>query len=275
MTRAALAAVLSISFMGAAVAAETSDRFVYVVTSNQQFGTVDLTTGAFAQIGPQTSEGQSNLVWGPDDRLYSLTFSGNLETIDPATGQTSVVGQTGLYFNAFDLAGVRGRLYATDFANNLYSVDLQTGAATLTRATGMPSDPNVPFTTNADGTINLCDESLYGFAGRLFATFDSFTLDTGTLATTPVVTAAVYDIDPRTGIATRMAPTVLNIGAAVEVAGRYYGFKWVPTGFTDAGPQITTQVVALDLDDGGVQPLAAVDPAAGGITGAAPVRTDR
>lgn len=274
MTRAALAAVLSISFMGAA-AARTSHRFVYVVTSNQQFGTVNLATGAFYQIGPSTPEGQANLVWGPDGALYSLTYSGNLETIDPATGRTNIVGQTGLSFNAFDLARSRGRLYATDFANNLYSVDPRTGAATLVRATGMPPDPNVPFTMNADGTINLCDESLYGFAGRLFATFDSFTIDPATLATTPVVPAAVYEIDPGTGLATRIAPTVLNIGAAVEVAGRYYGFKWVPTGFTDAGPQITTQIVGLDLEDGDVQPLTAVDAAAAGITGAAPVRTDR
>jgi hypothetical protein len=275
MTRAAIATVVSISLMGAGVVASSGQRFVYVVTSNQQFGTVNLATGAFYQIGPQTPEGQANLVWGPDDLLYSLTFSGNLERIDPATGQTSVVGQTGLYFNAFDLAGVSGQLYATDFANNLYAVDSHTGAATLISATGVPPDPNVPFTTNGDGTINLCDESLYGFGGRLYATFDSFTLDPGTLATTPVVPPALYEIDPRSGMANQIAPTVLNLGAAVQLEGRFYGFQWVPTGFTAAGPQIATQLVALDVTDGSVQPLTAIDPTAGGITGAAPVRSDR
>lgn len=275
MVRTAVAVVLSLALMGAGVVASPGHRFVYVVTSNQQFGTVNLATGAFYQIGSQTPEGQANLVWGPDESLYSLTYSGNLEKIDPATGQTSVIGPTGLSFNAFDLAGVRGRLYATDFANNIYSVDPHTGAATLIGATSIPPDPNVPFTTNADGTINLCDESLYGFAGKLYATFDSFTLDPGSLALTPIVAPALYQIDPRSGQATRVAPTALNLGAAVEVEGRFYGFRWVPTAFTQYGPQILTELVALDVTDGTVQPLTTIDPAAGGITGAAPARADR
>lgn len=165
MGRVVIAAALFVSLSGAGLTAASEQHFVYVVTSNQQFGTVNLATGAFYQIGPQTPEGQANLVWGADESLYSLTYSGNLETINPSTGQTTVIGPTGLGFNAFDLAGVQGNLYATDFDNNLYAVDRRTGAATLIRATGIPADPNVPFSMNPDGTINLCDETLYGFAG--------------------------------------------------------------------------------------------------------------
>src|SRR5215831_41841 len=193
MRRAALTLIVAVLLAATGAAKAHAQRFVYVVTSNQQFGTVDLDTGSFSQIGPNTPEGQANLVWGPDGSLFSLTYSGNLETINPVTGVTTVVGQTGLYFNAFDLAGVRGRLYATDFANNIYSVDPTTGAATMIRATGIPPDPAIPFTVNSDGTINLCDESLYGIAGRLFATFDAFTLDPSTLEKTPVVAPAVYE----------------------------------------------------------------------------------
>jgi len=272
MKRLGLAFALVCSVLVVGTVAHSSAPFVYVVTANQQFGTVNLATGAFYQIGPQTPEGQVNLVWGDDGSLYSLTIAGELETINPNTGQTTVVGQTGLYYNAFSLAGARGRLYLTDFANNLYAVDPSTGSASLIRPTGMPADPNVPFTVNADGTINLCDESFYGLAGTLYATFDSFTFDPNTLAMTPVVAPALYAIDPHTGTAARVASTILNLGATVESGGRFYGFKWVTTGFTDAGPQNRSQLVALDVTSGSVQPLVMIDPAAGGITGAAPVR---
>lgn len=275
MRRAALTVIVAVLLAATGAAKAHAQRFVYVVTSNQQFGTVNLDTGSFSQIGPNTPEGQANLVWGPGGSLYSLTYSGNLETINPVTGMTIVIGQTGLYFNAFDLAGVGGRLYATDFANNIYSVDPATGAATLIRATGIPSDPAIPFTVNSDGTINLCDESFYGIAGRLFATFDAFTLDPSTLAEMPVVVPALYEIDAQTGVATPVAGTALNVGATVEVAGRVYGFQWMTTGFTDAGPQVASELVTLDLSNGIDQPLLQIDPAAGGVTGAAPVRGGR
>jgi hypothetical protein len=275
MRRAALTLIVAVLLVATGVAEGPAQRFVYVVTSNQQFGTVNLDTGAFAQIGPNTPEGQANLVWGQDGSLFSLTYSGNLEAINPVTGVTTVVGQTGLYFNAFDLAGVQGQLYATDFANNIYSVDPRTGAAALIRATGIPPDPSIPFTVNNDGTINLCDESFYGVAGRLFATFDAFTLDPVTLAKTPVVSPTIYEIDPRTGVATLVAPTALNVGATVEMAGRFYGFQWMATGFTEAGPQIVSELVTLDLSNGIDQPRLQIDQAAGGITGAAPVRGGR
>jgi hypothetical protein len=52
---------------------------------------------------------------------------------------------------------------------SLYSVDPRTGVATPIAATGMPPDSNIPFTSNDDGTFDLCDESLYGVGGKLYA----------------------------------------------------------------------------------------------------------
>jgi outer membrane protein assembly factor BamB len=252
---------------------------VYVVTSNGQFGTVDLSTGAFHQIGSPTPEAQANLV-RHNGSLFSLTVSGNdagsLAKIDPSTGEVTVIGPTGLGFNAFDLGQANGMLYVTDFSNNLYSVDPTSGAATLLRATGIPPDPAVPFSFNSDGTINLCDESLYGFAGKLYATFDSFTLNPDTLATGTNIQPALYQIDPSTGIATEIAPTNLNLGATVEVNGKFYAFKWITTGFSEFGPQIQSQLLTLDLATGQTAPVlnpagpVFVDASAGGIVGAAP-----
>ncbi len=244
----------------------------YVVTGQQQFGVVDLKTGVFQQIGPMTPEGQANLVWGPKEMLYSLTYSGNLETINPKTGETAVVGATGLGYNAFDLAEVRGKLYATDFSNNLYRVDWNSGLATLIGATGMPPDPSIPFTVNADGTWNLCDETLYGVNGKLYATFDSFTIDPNTLAMTAVVSADLYQIDPETGDAKLIAPTSMNLGASLEERGRFYAFHIVVNGFGQFGPEASSQLVMLDRKSGHTKLITNIDPAAGMIFGAAPVR---
>lgn len=269
-----IVSVLTFALMLPAASA-TAQPLVYVVTVQQQFGTVDLSTGAFHQIGPNTPEGEANLVWAPDGSLLTITSSGNLDAINPQTGAVRVIGPTGLGFNAFDLAEVDGKLYATDFSNNFYSVDPQTGAALLIGPTGIPPDPNVPFTFNADGTMNLCDETLYAVGGKLYATFDSFTIDPVSLVVTPVVNDALYEINPQTGTATLIAPTILKLGASVEDEGRFYAFELVPVGFTQFGPQAISQVVTLDRLNGQTNFVVSVDPAAGPISGAAPVRRRR
>lgn len=245
---------------------------VYVVTLDQQFGSVNLETGSFHAIGNGTPDGQANLVWGPGQVLYSLSVTGNLVAIDPKTGDSKVIGATGLGFNAFAFAGVRGKLYATDFSGNLYAVDPNSGLATLIGPTGIPADPAIPFTFNPDGTINLCDETLYGLHGRLYATFDSFTLDPNTLTVTPQINAQLYEIDPQTGHTTVVAPTSLNLGATVEDDGRFFAFHLTPIAFGAYGPIVRSQVVRLSLSTGKIRSVVDVDPNASGIVGAAPVR---
>jgi hypothetical protein len=265
---ATIAAVAMVVFAPHAIAAPV----IYVVTSNQQFGMVDLATGEFHQIGAGTPEPLANLVWAPHGFLLSLSVSGNLDRIDPATGEVSVIGQTGLGGNAFDLAEARGRLYATDLSNNIYSVDPESGAATFLRITGIPADPAHPFSSNSDGTINLCDEGLYAVNGNLYATFDAFTLNPSNLVLTPTVSPALYRIDPSTGAASFVANTILNLGSTVEVRGRFYGFKWVTLSFTDLGPQLQSQLFTLDLATGQTKFIRNIDGAAAGIMGAVPLR---
>jgi hypothetical protein len=254
------------------------DPIVYVVNASQQFGTVDLAAGSFHAIS-NTPAAQSNLVWGPDGSLLSLSVSGNLAgnlvRINPVSGVVTSIGPTGLGFNAFDLAEVRGKLYLTDFSNNIYSVDSQTGAATLLRATGMPPDPTIPFTFDEQGNLNLCDESLYAVGGKLYATFDSFAVDPKNLAITTHVPPALYQIDPSTGDATSVGPTDLQLGASVEVNGQFYAFRLVITAISDGFPQAHSQLVRLDLASGKTSFMRNIDPAAGPIFGAAPVRSRR
>jgi len=258
-------------------ASASAAPFVYVVTVNQQFGTVDLATGSFHPIGSAAPEPMSNLVWGADGSLFTLfTLSGSLVKINPLTGDTRVIGPTGLGFNAFDLAGVGGKLYLTDFSNNIYSVNPHTGAATFMRATGMPPDPTVPFTLNDDGTFNLCDETLYGVNGQLYATFDSYDFNPnpspGFMVVKTKVNPKLYRIDPSTSLATPVGHTDVQLAASVAVDGKFYGFRAVLTGFVGGFPQGYSELVTIDLKSGKVSYVTTIDPATGPIFGAAPVR---
>src|SRR5277367_2028328 len=223
-------------------ASASAAPIVYVVTVNQQFGTVDLASGSFHAIGAPAPEPMSNLVWGPDGSLFTLfTLSGSLAKINPETGKTTVIGPTGLGFNAFTLAGVGQKLYLTDFNNNIYSVNPHTGSAAFIRATGIPPDPTIPFTFNNDGTFNLCDETFYGVNGELYATFDSLDFDPtpgpASLVVTTKVNPKLYRIDPSTGDATPVGHTDVQLSASVAVDKKFYGLTAVVIRF--AGFRLT------------------------------------
>ena len=246
-------------------------HLVYVITGGLEFGTLDLHSGTFLPIGPSLPPdvGQG-LVRGPGKSVLSLAFSGNLVAIDPVTGVTRVVGATGLSdcstqtspcgpHSANVIGSLDGRLYATDFANDLYSVNPVTGAARLIGPTGMPALTFIPFSTNADGTVNVYSESLFSARGKLYANFATLTVDFATGTSKVVIPGALYQINPETGHARLIAPTDPNITAAVNVNDIIYGFD-IALG----------EVVTINLTNGQTLPVTKVDSAAGGIAGATP-----
>ena len=271
------------------VASASAAPFVYVVTLSQQFGTVELANGQFTPIGSPTPDGMSNLVWWNGSLLSLATTGANagyLVKINPATGDETVLraitynGQP-LGFNAFDLAKVEGKLYVTDFSNNLYAVDFATGDAKPVGhsggTTGLRPDPNIPFTFNNDGTFNLCDEGLYGFEGKLYATFDSYAIDPTKTPPTRAheyMSPYVWQIDPRTGAATFVANTDWQLSAIVGVDGKFYAFEAVFDGFDfDHGMPIGhAELATLNLRTGKTSKVADIVPNPGPIFGAVPVR---
>jgi outer membrane protein assembly factor BamB len=263
LTKPLLISSLAVALFAASARA---DSFAYVVTDSDQFGTVDLNTGAFHQIGADTSGQQFDLVPGPNGSLLSLTATGNLESINPANGETSVIGATGLGFNVASLAEVGGALYLTDGNNNLYTVNATTGAAHLIGPTGIP-----PLIFNPP---TVSDESLYGVGGKLYATSDVFNLPV--LSPVLVTPPALYQIDPVTGVATKVGPTMLGLSASVDVNGVFYAFH---EGLADpscvgAAPspcRSDAEVFTLDLANGNTSFVTDVSPGATAIYGAAPV----
>jgi outer membrane protein assembly factor BamB len=246
---------------------------VYAINIAFQFGAVDLRSGAFLPIGPGLSPDVGDgLVQGPGTSLLSLGFDGNLIAIDPFTGLTSVVGPTGLGDcstpvspcgpNSANWIGyVDGHYYVTDFANNLYSLDPRTGAAQLIGPTGIPGIMFVPFSENADGSLNVFGASLFGYRGKLYAYFATLAANFGTGTFTPLSPGEIYQIDPATGHATPVAATETTFSVVVNVNGTIYAFNaW------------TGQLEILDPTTGQTTPVPNVVVAAGVVAGAAPAQ---
>ena len=154
-----------------ATTATHADSLVYIVNGSQQFGTIDLATGAFNQIGPlQPEAGSFGLATAPNGSLVTFAYSGNLYSINPTTGAPALSGLGGCPPSASScapttastLGNYAGNIYATDFQNSLYSINPLTGAATLIGPTGIPAIPFVPGSMNPDGTFNLYDEAIFG-----------------------------------------------------------------------------------------------------------------
>jgi outer membrane protein assembly factor BamB len=232
-------------------ASASAGPIVYVVTFGGQFGTMNTTTGAFTQIGPDTSDPLGGLVPGPHGSLLGVSFGGNLDSVNPATGVVSVIGATGLgpalATAAFATGEFNGTVYETDGSNNLYSVNMMTGTASLIGATGLPQCPSV---TNPD---DIADEAIFAADGKLYITFDGFNFITNAVVDAP----ELYRINPTTGAATLIGPTAFGLDAALEVNGTVYGFTAANT------------VLSLNLANGGTTFVTNYDSNAVDILGAA------
>ena len=242
----------------------SASPIVYVFNGSNQFGKIDVATGAFIQIGPIAPDGTEGLAPGPNGSLLTLAFSGNLDSINPGTGVLTVIGATGLDdcstptspcgpTSGSTLGNLGSALYAVDFANNLYNINPATAKATLIGSTGIPALPFIPLSNNPDGTFNAYDETLFSASGKLYATFDAFTVDpANNFALGLVIAPELYQINPLTGHALAIAPTAVGIGGVATVNGTAYAFD-------DA----TGEILTLNLTNGLTTFAGNFDPDAG------------
>jgi hypothetical protein len=129
----------------------------FVTDGAGQFGSMDLGTGAFTQIGGAEPSLLYGMGWAGGS-LYGLDTNANpnLVVIDPSTGAISTVGATGLAHYSILSAIIGGSLYALDgVTSNLYSINPATGAATLVGATGLPGSLGANYDSMAGDSTNL------------------------------------------------------------------------------------------------------------------------
>ena len=192
----------------------------YMVDTNDNFGTIDLSTGAFTIIA-----NQGVLLGGLADlggTLYGTSTSvgtSTLYTIDTTTGALTAVGSTGIAADIF--GGTLNGLFAlnTNAGNQaLYSIDPGTGAATLIGSTGL---------------------TLVGTRGMSSGSSTLFVDDNQSL----------YTLNLSTGASTLVGSGSEQIGALLALGGTLYGGANTPccnvdtidtgTGVVTIGPALT------------------------------------
>ena len=196
-----------------------------------QFGTADLATGNFAQIGNTDygygPNGFGGIGYGTDGNLYGLDGNNTLIRMDTASGAFTLVGNSGIPqlptqpYNLF--AGTAaGNLFAIGPLNVLYSVNQATGAATVIGPTGIPSPDYVSDT----GYVS----ALQTIGNTLYFHFEFFNLDpTSGDPTTDVVANALYRLNPITGAATKISDLAPLDDIYAGIGNSLYGLRSDPT----------------------------------------------
>lgn len=254
------------SLVLALVTASATAESVYVINGAAQFGSVNLSNGAFTPVGSGLPEGGAGLVAGSGGNLLTIGGSGDLYSINPTTGVVTDIGSTGLTpltAPVNTIAELNGVLYVTDTNNNLYTVNPTTAAATLIGSTGMPGDPG------CGQFPNLCDESLFGANGKLYATYDAFLLGSDGYSANVLVNPGLWQIDPTTGVATFIASTDLHILSATDDNGEIIGFEGFPSA-TNPLPNPLIEAISLDLANGDTSEIVSLGTDTGPMFGVAP-----
>jgi hypothetical protein len=194
----------------------------YLATGGGAFGTIDLNTGVFTQLGLTNNVPVAGLAL-VGSTLYANgqgtvgNSRGQLYSVNPATGALMSIGSpTGIDFTAFGSYG--GTLYALDHTSanaNLYSINPSTGAATLL------------------GPTNT-GQSLAGY----------FALSTNSTALYFSLNSNLYTLNTSTGQATVVGGLGggIQVGAMAEVGGVLYGGQ--------DSPQPPLKIVTLNKSTG-------------------------
>jgi hypothetical protein len=193
------------------------------------FGTIDLNTGVFSQLGPTAIGGnfQEPLsgMAEANGTLYGAAEgtndNGQLYTINPANGTLTRVGATLLSVD--DFGSTPTGLFVVDSFGTLYSINPASGAATLIGSTGLVLGGSRALSTNASSLYFADGGSLYTLntstglptlIGPSGASLTALLQENGTLYGASEAFApslSVDTVDPTTGAAT-IGPDVTGAG---------------------------------------------------------------
>jgi hypothetical protein len=149
-----------------------ADVIAYTGVLGGAFGTTDLNTGVFTQLGNsgQTLAGMAVA----NTTLFATSYhvgDSILYSVSPTTGALTTIGLTGI--DVDDFGSTTGGMYAIATNADLYSINPVTGAATLVGATGLSFGEWRSLSTNSN--------ALYFSNGA-----DLYTINTSTGAATLV-----------------------------------------------------------------------------------------
>ncbi len=129
------------------VAASNIGLSAYEVTSSNQFGVINLSTGVFTQTGTTSfafgalAEIGNTLYTGGDNEFYSVSGTGATTSIGPSS-----LGGDGFYW---DLGSTANTVYGLDSNSTLYSINTSTGASTSIGGTGISQTGTFALSTGS------------------------------------------------------------------------------------------------------------------------------
>ncbi len=156
-----------------------------------EFGTINTSTGAIADIAPNTV-GLNSIAFSPSGTLYGTSYNPpnpeSLYTVDPATGATSFIAALNapLATSADDIRFLGNTMYTTTFTapSDLYTINPSNGSGTLVGLTSLPMNNSIGAVDNG----MLIAFGAVGSGGRLYS------INPATGATTPgAATDRVYN----------------------------------------------------------------------------------
>ena len=161
--------LIVIAFIIGAGSVAKADDMAYLATGGGAFGTIDLNTGVFTQLGltgiPVAGLALVGTTLYADGQGTAPNTLGQLYSVNPATGALMSIGSpTGIDFTAFGSYG--STLYALDHTSanaRLYSINSATGVATLIGATntGQPLAGYWAISTNSTALYFQLNSNLY------------------------------------------------------------------------------------------------------------------
>jgi hypothetical protein len=136
-----------------------ADVSVYEEAGNTDFGTLDLNTGVYANIGYSgillCGLGEVNgVVYGGAEE------SNELYSVNTSTGALTAIGSNSLMLYG-DTGSTLSGLYAIGRDSNLYSINVLTGNATLIGYLGAPIGGVIGMSSNSSALYYTSDDSLY------------------------------------------------------------------------------------------------------------------
>jgi len=193
-------AVLTVVMFFALHASARADDYAYEMTSSAQFGIIDLTTGAFTQIG---SSAVPVIGLGAHGSTLYGVYGSTLYRVNPASGSLTPVGNAPFTYRGF--GSTTSGLYGFDQNMYLYSISPTTGAATPIGPTGL-SDPSGLGVSTGSQTLYITPTPSPGCSGT-----------------------SLYWVDTATGTATLVGNTgFCGSGASVMVNGTLYAGVFSP-----------------------------------------------
>jgi len=212
--------------------AKAADPTAYIVGSGNEFGTLDLTTGAFSEIGVLPISGNIfGMGFGPDGVLYGLDSavpSASLYSIDTNTANVINLGPVGQ--SAVDATA--------DEAGELFVLSQDVNA--------------IYYTLNPPGTTaNVVGPTGLQSQGLAAVTADGATLYTNALVAAD--TGELESIDTTTGAATPIGLLGdANLVNGLFLDGTLYGFDDVNDAIDtiDTTTGATTQIATYALPNG-------------------------